>query len=436
MQAGEPLRDGRAVVAARDDDAVPNTDEIRRLAEAAGCEVVAAVTQNRREDSTYGLGRGKAEELAAVAGDVDADLVVFDGTLDPGQYGSLVELLPDETALVDRYRLVLEIFAEGAGNRVANLQVERARLEYELPRLRQTTERSLLNEATEKGSPVLDLERRIDAIDGKLADARTEAADRRAERREEGFDLVALAGYTNAGKSTLLHRLSDDLSIEGGEPEHGDVVGTAEVADRLFETLETTTRRATLGGRRTLVTDTVGLVDDLPHDLVSSFSTTLGEVADADAVLAVVDASADTESLQRRLSVTTEVLAAEARGPIIPVLNKVDRLDDDALAERRDLVRRSALQTREPVAVSALAGGGIDELLAALADALPTEHVEFAVPNCSDAQPLLSWLHERGDVTVKYDGDLVRVAFVGKPSVVAEAERRAADVGGSGGVDG
>lgn len=436
MQAGRQLTGGRAVVAARDAEEVPDTTEIRGLAGAAGYDVVAEVTQRRAEDATFDLGRGKAEEVAAVVAELDADAVVFDGRLAPGQYGALLGLLPEGTTLVDRYRLVLAIFAEGAGTWVAKLQVERATLRYELPRLRQTTEESLLNRATEKGSPVLDVERRIDAIGAELADARDAAADRRGRRRSEGFDLVAIAGYTNAGKSTLLHRLVDDLSADDREPAHGDLEGTAEVADRLFETLETTTRRATLGGRRVLLTDTVGLVDDLPHDLVRSFSGTLAEIGDADAVLAVVDASADPDSVRRRAEVTMDVLAADAGGTVVPVLNKADRLDEREVAQRRDLLGELAPDARTPVAVSALEGDGVAELRASVVDALPTERTTLEVPNSGEAQALLAWLHERGDVEATYRGETIRVAFVGNPSVVAEAERRAAGVGDPGGSDG
>ncbi|QLG62244.1 GTPase HflX [Halorarum salinum] len=433
MQAGRTPSGGRAVVAARYDGTEPNTDEIRALAGTAGYDVVERVTQRGREDGTYGLGRGKAEELADVAADFDATVVVFDGGLTPGQYGSLVELLPDGVALLDRYRLVLDVFAEGAGSRVAALQVERATLAYELPRLRQTAEESLLNRATEKGSPVLDLERRIDAIDRELDDVRDAAAERRAERRDEGFDLVALAGYTNAGKSTLLHRLADDLSVADHEPTHADLDGTAEVADRLFETLETTTRRATLRGRRTLLADTVGLVDDLPHDLVRSFSGTLGEIGDADAVLAVVDASVDPEALRRRASVAMDVVDDEAEGTVIPVLNKADRVDDEALAERRELVRELATTVHGPVAASALGGEGVDDLRAAVADSLPTERIEFVLPNDGRTQSLLSDLYERGDVEATYEGETVRVELAGRPSVVEEAKRRAEELAAPGG---
>ncbi|MFC7068861.1 GTPase HflX [Halobaculum lipolyticum] len=448
MNTRERLDGGRAVVAARDADATPDTTEIRRLAAAAGYDVVGELTQRRAEDLRYNVGAGKARELADLVAATGADAVVFDGDLSPGQYTDLVELLPDGTALVDRYRLVLEIFADGAGSTAATTQVRLATLRYELPRVRRATEESLLNAATEKGSPVLDVERRIDALEAKLDGITDAAADRRERRREAGFDLVALAGYTNAGKSTLLRRLADDLDVDvddagggGGDDDradgdrHPDLAETATVEDRLFETLETTTRRATLGGRRVLLTDTVGLVADLPHDLVRSFSATLDEVGAADAVLAVVDASDPPERLRRRLETTVDVLAADATGPVVPVVNKADRPDDAALAAALAVVDEvladSDVDSRDPVAVSALDGENLDALRAAVVDALPGATATFAVPNAAESQAFVSWLHEHGDADVTYRPESIAVSFAGRLSVVAEAERRAADLAAS-----
>jgi GTP-binding protein HflX len=427
MQPGNRLSGGRAVVAARQDDTAPDTREIRRLATAAGFEVVDAVTQRRREDRTYNLGRGKAETLAERVEETDADAVVFDGELTPGQHGDLRGLMPVGTRVIDRYRLVLEIFAAGAGDERAKKQVQLATLEYEFPRLRQETEVQAMSSRTEKGSAVFDVDDRIDQLRADLASLSADAAERRAERREHGFDLVAVAGYTNAGKSTLLHRLADELSLSELEATHADEAVAANTEDQLFETLETTTRRATVDDRRLLVTDTVGLIDDLPHDLVESFSATLGEIADSDAVLAVVDAASDADQFRRRTETTLDVLAGEA-DRVVPVLNKADRVTDETLAARAETVRRLAPDAAHPVAISALHGDGVDDLRAALSAALPTETAEFRLPNTGETQGLLSWLHDRGTAAVEYEGDSVVVTFSARPSVVREARRRAESV--------
>jgi len=445
VNARERLDGGRAVVAARDAEETPDTTEIRRLAGAAGYDVVGEVTQRRTEDLRYNLGGGKARELADVVAECDADAVVFDGELSPGQYTDLLGRLPAGTTLTDRYRLVLEIFADGAGSTAATTQVELATLRYELPRVRRATEESLLNAATEKGSPVLDMEKRIDAMEAKLDELTDAAADRRERRRAEGFDLVALAGYTNAGKSTLLRRLADDFDAEsppssdplsddatGDENLNDDLAESVTVEDRLFETLETTTRRATMDGRRVLLTDTVGLVADLPHDLVRSFSATLDEIGAADAVLAMVDAGADEERLRRRVETTVEVLAADAVGSVIPVVNKVDRLDaagrEAAIEIVADVLAEADVDTREPVAISALDGTGVDDLRDAVLASLPSATATFELSPSGESQAFVSWLHGRGDTDVSYRADAIEITFVGKPSVVDEAKRRAADL--------
>ncbi|MFB6244519.1 MAG: GTPase HflX [Halobaculum sp.] len=429
MQIGDRVDGGRAIVAARRQDAEPDTEEIERLAAAAGFEVVETVTQQRQEDQTYNLGAGKAETLAERAAETAVDAVIFDGELSPGQYGDLRGLLPAETRLVDRYRLVLEIFAEGAGDERAEKQVQLATLEYEFPRLRQTAELQSMSSFTEKGSPVYDVADRIDRLRSELASMSDDAARRRERRREEGFELVAVAGYTNAGKSTLLHRLADDLSLSDANTAHDDESVTANTEDRLFETLETTTRRATFDGRRLLLTDTVGLIDDLPHELVASFSTTLDEIADGDAVLAVIDAAAEPARFRQRAQVTLDVLAGEAATErVVPVLNKVDLIEESTLAARRETIRELAPEARDPVAISALAGSGLDTLRERLLDTLPAAELALDLPNTGATQQFLSWLHDHGSVTTNYDGSRVTVDFAAQPSLVDEARRRATDL--------
>ncbi|GAB7012869.1 GTPase HflX [Halolamina salina] len=423
---GDP--DRTAVVVARDADQQPDTTEIERLAATAGYEVVDALTQRREEDGQYNLGRGKAEALARRVVETGADAVVFDGELSPGQYSSLTALLPDGTVVVDRHRLVLGIFESGAGDEAARLQVELARLRYELPRIRETEERTHMQRAAETGSRVVDTERRIRTVENKLDELADRAGERRAERREQGFDLVAVAGYTNAGKSTLLHRLADDLSIEGISPEHDDLDGEAAVEDRLFETLDTTTRRATIGGRRVLLTDTVGLVDGIPHDLVASFSATLDAVADSDAALLIADASDSLSAMREKLRVSLGELD-DPRGELLIVLNKVDLLDDAAVERRRRAAESVAGDRATAVlAVSATEGTGIDRLRETVAGTLPTEEVRFDLPNTGETQSFLAWAHEHGRADAEYEGDRVRVRFAGRPAVVDRARSRAASI--------
>ncbi|RLM75789.1 GTPase [Halorubrum sp. Atlit-26R] len=435
-----------AVVAARADGEPPDTTEIRELAAAAGYAVVGEVTQRRREDPTYDLGRGKAEELMRLAAETGAEAVIYDGSLSPGQTFSLGDLLPPGTAVIDRPRLVLELFADAADSRAADRQLELARLRYELPRLREAVARDASEDVRlqpEGDSRVLDVEKRIESAERALAEIADDRAERRAERRDAGFDLVALAGYTNAGKSTLARRLADDTEAPGDESatkpsDPADRDGPLAVADRPFETLSTTTRRATVGGRRALLTDTVGFLDGLPHEAVRSFRTTVDAVRGADCALLVVDASDEPAVLRRKLTASLSAIEA-TDGPVIPVLSKADEIGADRLAAAvesyeaavADLDARKAPVVdalRSPIPVSVRDGTGLADLADAVAGALPTATASVSAPNGGAAQAALSWAYDREIVAdVDYGGETVAVDLAGRPDVVAEAERRFAD---------
>lgn len=412
------LTGGRAVVVARAASERPDTTEIERLADAAGYAVVDAVTQQRREDPGTWVGRGKAEAVADRAREADADVVVFDGGLDPGQYADLVDVLPDGVEPVDRYRLVLNVFADGTGDRRAELQVEAARLSYLLPRLRRVTKVSQLSKAVEKGDPILDVEARIDRIENELDDIAAKAAERRDRRRESGQGLVAIAGYTNAGKTTLLHRLADELSLEDADPDHADLTDATPIEDRLFATLETVTRRGTLDGVGVCYTDTVGFVDALPHDLVESFSATIDEAAAADVTLLVVDATDDPERLREKVRTSVDAIG-DIEGPVLGVLNKVDALPDDAALRERRRVLADAVD--DVVAASAVTGDGLDVLRERVRQALPTVTETVTLPNDGDGQRVLSWLHDHASVDDVAYGDDVTVTVTARPVVVERA---------------
>ena len=419
-----------AIVAQRVGSGSPDIDEIRALAAAAGYAVVDEVTQVRAEDPGTHLGRGKAEQLAARVAETEAGTVVVDGELTPSQHHELRKTLPEGTRLHDRYRLILAVFGDRAGTRRAQLQAELARLNYDLPRMRESADEGWFNERVEKGSPLYDAEDRIDRLERKLDELPDPAEELRNRRREEGFDLVTIAGYTNAGKSTLLHRLADESTLAAARPDHTDRDATAAVEDRLFETLETTTRRATLDGRPVLVTDTVGFVADLPHWLVESFSATLSEAAAADRVVLVADASDPPDELREKLGVSLDVLDAQnvAREAIVTALNKVDRLDADRRAERLAVAAEIA---PSPVAISAREGTNLDRLVRQVGEGLPTERATIEMANGDDAMTVVSWLYDHADVAdVSYGaGDRVTVTFAARPSIVERARAKAADVG-------
>ncbi|AGB15768.1 GTP-binding protein HflX [Halovivax ruber XH-70] len=423
--SGSIAKKGTAIVAARGNQAPVETTEIRQLTEAAGYRVVDEFTQVRPRDPGTNLGDGKVAEIARRAEVTEAMALVVDGELTPTQTTTLAARMPDETRVFDRYRLILAIFAEQARHRRAQLQVELARLRYDLPRIKEAADEGLLNRRTERGTPYYDVRDRIDRLERKLEELPTPAEQFRERRRQEGFDLVTLAGYTNAGKSTLLHRLADDLSVTDASPAHPDETGVAEIEDRLFKTLETTTRRATLDERPTLVTDTVGFVQDLPHWLVQSFSETLSEAASADVVVLVADGADPVGEFEAKLDVSLSVLDEQdvARDDVVVTVNKID-CQSSADVERR---RRIAAERADSVVtMSASEGTNFDRLVDAIAARLPSRRETITLPNGDEAMSLLSWLYDHVTVdSVEYTGKTVVITVDGRPSVIAKALARA-----------
>ncbi len=424
----------KAVIAKRVDSGVPDTEEIRDLAAAAGYDVVGEVTQSRTADAALQLGEGKANELAELVGQTGATAVIFDNRLGPYQTYNLGQLLPEGVSVIDRFTLILEIFGQRAQTRKAQLQVELAELRYELPRAEAKT--SLAKREEHPGfmglgeydeSREQDIKDQISRINDELERIEQTEEQRRQRRRDSGFDLVALAGYTNAGKSTLLRQLADDLTVEENEGLHADLDPTAESEDNLFTTLGTTTRRADIHPRDVLVTDTVGFISDLPHWLVESFKSTLDSVYRADLVLLVVDISEPIEDIHEKLVTCHDTLYERNEAPIVTVLNKIDRIDDDELDEKRAAL--SALAPN-PVPISARDGTNIAALLDRIDRELPEwEQERLVLPMTDETMSLVSWLHDNTNIEdVTYGDEDVLVSFEARPAVISQARSRASEL--------
>ena len=424
---------GRAVVAKRADDGYPDTAEIRDLARAAGYTVVGEVTQTRTEDPALCLGEGKVAELATLVAETDATIVVFDNRLGPYQTYNLGNELPEGIEVIDRFKLILDIFGQRAQTKKAQLQVELAELRYELPRAE--AKASLAKRDERPGfmglgeydeSRERDIKAQISRINDELERIERTEAHRREQRRESGFDLVALAGYTNAGKSTLLRRLASDLDIDENEGLHPDLDATAESENRLFTTLGTTTRRAEFDRRDVLVTDTVGFISDLPHCLVESFRSTLSEVYRADLVLLVVDASDPVEEIREKLVTCHDTLYERNEAPIVTVLNKADLVDDEELDKKRDAL---AALAEDPVVVSAKTGTNIDDLRARIDAELPAwRHERLVIPMTDETMSLVSWVHDHAHVESVDYGDDVTIEFEARPAIIEKARSKAGEL--------
>jgi len=351
-------------------DADEELAEVKELARTAGVEPVGAVVQHRARPAqrTY-VGKGKLEELKERFKESGAESVLVDDELDPSQQRFLENAL--NARVIDRTQLILDIFAQHATSAEGKLQVELAQLEYNLPRMRgmwQHLER-LGGGVGTRGPGESQLEsdrrmarRRISLLKRRLKDLEKQRATRRKERSQNETPTVALAGYTNVGKSTLLNALTGaDVSVE----------------NQLFHTLDPTTRGFEHDGRRYLVTDTVGFIRRLPHQLVEGFASTLEETLVADVVLLVTDAAASDDEQDRQREAVGDVLREIGATdlPLELVLNKIDRVDP--LGRRR-------LANRFPgaVQVSALSGEGLDELRAQIARRFEDrwERVRMLVP--------------------------------------------------------
>jgi GTP-binding protein HflX len=329
-------------------------EELGELARSAGAAVVGSVIQERpRKDPATLIGRGKAEEVARLAAQARADVLLFDDELSPAQQRNLEDLAGRKT--IDRTQLILDIFARRARTREGRLQVELAQLDYLLPRLagRGVMLSRLGGGIGTRGPGETKLEtdrrrirQRIQSVKREIERVRRHRHTRREARLRTEVPVVALVGYTNAGKSTLFSALTRTET---------------QISDQLFMTLDPLIRKASLGGaRQVLMVDTVGFIQKLPHGLVDAFRATLEEVRQADLMLHVIDISA--EDLEEREAavegVLTEIGAAD--GPRITVLNKGDRVAP---------ARAEALAAARPgsVVVSARTGQGLDDLRAALA---------------------------------------------------------------------
>jgi GTP-binding protein HflX len=371
-------------------------EELALLADTAGIDVVGQTIQrfDKPNSATY-IGPGKVEEVKTLIEELQADVVLFDDELSPRHQRELETIFGEDVKVLDRTALILDIFAQHANTREGKLQVELAQLEYRLPRLtrmwthlaRQAGGRAggATGGVGLRGPGETQLEtdrreigRRISQIKEELDGVRAHRERHRSKRQQTELQVVAIVGYTNAGKSTLLNKLSG-----------ADVLA----ADMLFATLDPTTRKVNMaGGREVLFTDTVGFIQKLPTEIVAAFRATLEEIGDADLLLHVVDLTHPNVAEQIEAVEDTLAELEVDHLPTVIALNKADRLDDpESLAARLELSAPAVL-------ISAKTGQGIDELLITIEAAMVglLKPIEVRIPY--ERGDLLSLFYERGQV--------------------------------------
>lgn len=373
--------------------------EFEDLARSAGYAVLYESIQRRRSPSrsTF-VGKGKLEELKDLLKARPVEVLLVNGDLKPSQHYLLENDLKVEC--VDRIRLVLNIFSSRAFSREARLQVLRARLRYEIPFLREWVHNAksgehpgFLGAGEYETEAYYELIRRqLSKVEQELAKLDRGRTMRREQRKKRGFYAVAIAGYTNAGKSSLLNALTAQRAL---------------VENRMFSTLSTTTGRLEeAANKQVLLTDTIGFLSGLPPFMIESFKSTTDEIYYADLVLLVIDASDPDEVFRKKLETSADILFPEVDpSSIVIVLSKLDRVRD---VRAKAALAVSTVPCREAVAVSSATGEGLPRLHEAVARTFqyPVE-MRFRLPHGEGVEAFLSWLHDRAEVvSVRYGGEV------------------------------
>lgn len=372
--------------------------ELAMLAETAGIEVVGEITQNlsRPNSRTY-IGKGKLDELKLFAEELDADIVIFDDELSPRHQRELEKEFTQKIKVLDRTALILDIFAQHADTREGMLQVELAQYKYRLPRLTRAwthLARQAGGAAGRSGSvggvglrgpgeTQLEVDRReinkkIVKLEEEIEKVRQHRNRHRQQRRKTNIPVVALVGYTNSGKSTLLNALTD---------------ANIYVADQLFATLDPTTRQLELpSGETVLLSDTVGFIQKLPTDLIVAFRATLEEIAEADLLLHLIDGSHENAANQKTTVLETLEELGTGEIPILTIYNKIDLLDETALEELKENADPHALF------ISAKETLGFEALAEAIASGIVQNFKHLTVLLPFSEGKLVSIFHEKGHV--------------------------------------
>jgi GTP-binding protein HflX len=382
-------------------------EELKELAVSAGYTVVGQMEQVREPDSRYQIGAGKVKELADLVRETNADRVIFDNPLKPMQSYNLAKATGVEA--IDRFQLILEIFTRKATTTEAHFQIQLARLGYELA---QAKERVRLAKKGEQpgfmglGAYEVDVyyeavKRQVHTVRKKLKKIRGKRVLHRERRAELGFSSISLAGYTNAGKSTLFNALTkEEVSVDKS----------------LFTTLSTTTRLVEISGKKFLLTDTVGFIDRLPLTLIEAFHSTLEETIYSDLILLAVDVSEPLPIVQKKLAVCLETIERiGASGiPTITAMNKIDLISQ---AEVQQKLAKLTEKAPRPVAISALEETNLELLKEEILKILRNYvRASFTIPLNGETMSFISWLFKRADVRdVKYTDKYADVVFEASP---------------------
>ena len=399
-----------------------NLDELKNLSLSAGYTIVAQMEQTRRPDARYQLGAGKVEELAALVKEKGAEKVIFDNSLRTIQAYNLTKATGAEN--IDRFQLILEIFTKRATTTEANLQIQLATLKNEIKHAKEKVRLSKRGEQPGfMGIGVYEadvyketLKKQVHTIQKKLKNVREKRVLHRDRRTELGFYSISLAGYTNAGKSSLFNALAEE---------------TTRVNNALFTTLSTTTRLIEFSKRKFLLTDTVGFIERLPLTLIEAFLSTLEETVYSDLIILVLDINEPIEAIEKKNKTCQETIdrIGASSVPVITVLNKIVTLTE---AEAKQKFEQLKDVTKNPILVSALKRTNLDQLRQEILKELEGYiHASFTIPNTNQAMPLVSWVHSEADVKkTDYTNNTVQVVFEANPEFAEKVKNRVKELNG------
>lgn len=403
MNSGDIMTKTKCILISLEEE----TSELEALATSLNFEIDKIFIQHKKTpDPRYYIGSGKVKEIRDFVNDNDIGIAIFNSSLKPSQHYNLENFLG--ITIYDRIRLILEIFADRAHSEEARLQVELAKLQYEIPLLRDWIHKARYGEKPgfmaggeyEVAQYYEITRKRIKKIKQKLKKVERERDIRRKQRRDLGYYLVSIVGYTNAGKSTLFNLIAGD---------------SVAVENRLFTTLSTTTRKIPKLEKPVLLTDTVGLIDNLPHWIIEAFHSTLEEIFLSDIILLIVDVNEPVTEINRKLKTSFNVLLPDLKpSNIILIYNKVDRLinrfddnvNDEPIAHKDDKKIMKSLEmielehdVRDIIPISATDDSYKDRVIRSILKATQfPKYLSIVLPNTPNSQGFISWLHSHGEI--------------------------------------